>query len=145
VLQEEPANNPSRRSANNPNQNEIEDDVNSSFYQKAERRCVSSSRGNTNPKAINPVPEAHKQMNLLEDTLEPDPGQGPFATLALVSTGGNLREWIYYAKSEDAFMARLNYAPAGSSAFPIKIHIAHGPSWKMYEEFTSGLKKQIAN
>jgi hypothetical protein len=92
-----------------------------------------------------PVPEEHKQMNLLEDTLEPVLDQGPFATLALVSTGENLREWTYYAKSEDEFMARLNYALAGMSAFRIEIHIAHDPSWKMYEEFTSGLKNQIAN
>jgi hypothetical protein len=48
-------------------------------------------------------------------------------------------------KSEDEFMARLNYALAGISAFPIEIHIAHDLSWKMHEEFTSGLKDQIAN
>ena len=48
-------------------------------------------------------------------------------------------------KSEDEFMARLNYALAGILAFPIEIHIAHDLSWKMYEEFTSGLKDQIAN
>jgi hypothetical protein len=48
-------------------------------------------------------------------------------------------------KSEDEFMARLNYALAGISAIPIEIHIAHDLSWKMYEEFTSGLKDQIAN
>jgi hypothetical protein len=48
-------------------------------------------------------------------------------------------------KSEDEFMARLNYALAGILAFPIEIHIAHDLSWKMYEEFTSGLKDQIVN
>jgi hypothetical protein len=48
-------------------------------------------------------------------------------------------------KSDDEFMARLNYALAGIPAFPIENHIAHGLSWKMYEEFTSGLKDQIAN
>jgi hypothetical protein len=79
-----------------------------------------------------PVPGEHKQMNLLEGTLEPVLDQGPFATLALVSTGQNLLEWTYCAKSDDEFMARLNYAPAGMSAFPIEIHIAQDPSWKMY-------------
>jgi hypothetical protein len=48
-------------------------------------------------------------------------------------------------KSEDEFMARLNYALAGILAFPIEIHIAHNLSWKMDEEITSGLKDQIAN
>jgi hypothetical protein len=92
-----------------------------------------------------PVSEEHKQMNLLEDTLEPVLEQGRFATLALVSTGEDLREWTYYAKSEDEFMSRLNYALLGMSAFPIEIHIEQDPSWQMYEEFTRGIKKQIVN
>lgn len=92
-----------------------------------------------------PVEEEHKQMNLLEDTLEPVLEEGPFATLALVSAGENLREWTYYAKSEDEFMSRLNYALVGMSAFPIEIHIEHDPSWKMYEQFTSRMKRQTVN
>src|ERR1700733_5907910 len=48
-----------------------------------------------------PVTQEHQQMNLLEDSLEPVLEQGRFATLALVSTGENLREWTYYAKSEN--------------------------------------------
>jgi hypothetical protein len=92
-----------------------------------------------------PVTDEHQQMNLLEDALEPVLEEGPFATLALVSTGENLREWTYYAKSEDEFMARLNFALAGMPAFPIEIHIAHDPSWKTYEEFTSGIKKEVVN
>jgi hypothetical protein len=92
-----------------------------------------------------PGAEEHQNMNLLEDTLEPVLEQGPFATLALVSTGENLREWTYYAKSEDEFMSRLNHALVGVSVFPIEIHIEHDPSWKMYEEFTSRTKKQTVN
>ena len=84
-------------------------------------------------------------MNLLEDTLEPVLDQGLFATLALVSTVENLREWTCYAISEDEFMARLNYACAGMSTFPIEIHIPHDPSRKIYAEFTIGLKNQIVN
>jgi hypothetical protein len=33
-------------------------------------------------------------------------------------------------KSEDEFMARLDYAFAGISVFLIEIHIAHGLNWK---------------
>lgn len=44
-------------------------------------------------------------MNLLEDALESVLKEDGFATLALVSTGEDLREWTYYAKSEDEFMA----------------------------------------
>lgn len=92
-----------------------------------------------------PGTEEHKQMNLFEDTLEPVLEQGTFATLALVSIGENLREWTYYAKSEDEFMSRLNYALVGKSPFPIEIHIEPDPGWKMYEEFTSRIRKQIVN
>lgn len=92
-----------------------------------------------------PVSEDHKQMNQLEDGLEQVLEQNPFATLALVSTGENLREWIYYAKSEDEFMARLNFALVEHPAFPIEIHIEHDPSWQTYEEFRGGMKKPIVN
>lgn len=82
-----------------------------------------------------PVKEELQQMNLLEDTLEPVLEQDHFATLALVSTGEDLREWTYYAKSEDEFMARLNFAFAGMSPFPVEIHIAHEPNWDTYLNF----------
>jgi Family of unknown function (DUF695) len=87
-----------------------------------------------------PIKEEHQRMNQLEDALESVLDQDRFATLALVSTGEDLREWIYYAKSEDGFMARLNYAFAGMPEFPIEIHIAHDPEWASYEEFASSLK-----
>jgi hypothetical protein len=63
-------------------------------------------------------------MILFEDALGPVLEQERFATLALVSTGENLREWIYYAKSEARFVARFEYALAGMPAFPIEIHVA---------------------
>jgi Family of unknown function (DUF695) len=81
----------------------------------------------------------HQRMNLLEDILAPVLREEEFATLALVSTGENLREWIYYARSEDEFMARLNEALAGT-AFPIEIHAAPDPTWASYEEFRKGLR-----
>lgn len=81
-------------------------------------------------------------MNLLEDTLESalkkDDG---FATLALVSTGEDLREWTYYTKSESEFMSRLNYALGGMAYFPIEIHTALDPNWEMYEQFKTGIKE----
>jgi hypothetical protein len=93
-----------------------------------------------------PMSEEHKRMNLLEDALEPVLDQNQFATLALVSTGDDLREWTYYAKSEDEFMARLNFAFAGMSAFPIEIHIAHDPQWEMYEQFKAGARvREVVN
>jgi hypothetical protein len=91
-----------------------------------------------------PMAEDHQRMNLMEDALEPALDRDRFATLAIVSTGEDLREWTYYAESEDEFMARLNFALAGMSAFPIEIHIAHDPKWNTYEEFRARVR-QIVN
>jgi hypothetical protein len=90
-----------------------------------------------------PIDEEHQRMNLLEDALEPVLDQDHFATLALVSTSEDLREWTYYAKSEEEFMARLNFALAGISAFPIEIHTAHDPKWGMYEQFRAGVREDV--
>jgi hypothetical protein len=86
-----------------------------------------------------PSVEEREMMDKLEDSLSPTIEGGGFATLALVSTGENSREWIYYARSEDEFMGRLNAALKGSPAYPIEIHAARDPTWSTYEEFVSGL------
>jgi hypothetical protein len=86
-----------------------------------------------------PIAEDHQRMILLEDTLELALEEEPSATLALVSTGEDLREWTYYAKSENEFIARLNYAFAGMPAFPIEIHSASDPNWDVYEQFEAGV------
>jgi hypothetical protein len=86
-----------------------------------------------------PSSDEHARMDLLEDALGAVLFEEEFATLALVSTGENLREWIYYARSEDEFMDRLNRALAGE-LFPIEIHAAADPSWESYEAFRTGVK-----
>ena len=82
-------------------------------------------------------------MNLLENSVESILRKDGFATLALVSTGENLREWLYYAKSEDEFLDRLNLALVGLPTFPIDIHTASDPAWLNYERFKSGLKDTV--
>ena len=66
-----------------------------------------------------PVAEDHQLMNLLEDTLESalkkDDG---FATLALVSTGEDLREWTYYTKSESRIHEPTQLRVGGNGIFP---------------------------
>lgn len=80
-----------------------------------------------------------ESMDSLEDTLSPTIESNGFATLALVSTGENSREWIYYAKSEEQFMTMLNTALKGEPSFPIEIHSAPDPKWSTYKEFVSGV------
>jgi hypothetical protein len=90
-----------------------------------------------------PLKDEHQGMNALEDALTLALAGDDFATLALVSTGENLREWTYYAKSEDEFIARLNYAFIGEEAFPIEIHSESDPEWSMYEKFKAGMKQPV--
>lgn len=88
-----------------------------------------------------PVLEERQRMDAMEDALEPIVEKDNFATLALVSTGENLREWTYYVKSENEFMVRLNQALAGKPAFPIEVHTASDPQWATYETFRAGVKE----
>lgn len=92
-----------------------------------------------------PLAEDNQRMNALEDILDAVLKKDGFATLTLVSTGEGLREWTYYAKSEDEFMARLNYALAGVPKFPIDIHTAHDPSWFYGNSSKMGLSNQLRN
>jgi Family of unknown function (DUF695) len=87
-----------------------------------------------------PNAEDHQRMNLFEDNLESVLNGDRFATLAMVSTGENLREWTYYARSENEFMVRLNHAFAGMQAFPIETYIACDSSWEKYDQFKAGVK-----
>jgi hypothetical protein len=89
------------------------------------------------------MPEVNERqrMDALEDALAPVLENDRFATLALVSTGENLREWIYYTQSQDEFLKRLNSALNGKPAFPIEIHTASDPLWTTYETFKAGVKK----
>ena len=78
-------------------------------------------------------------MDELEDALAPLQKNG-FSSLALVSTGNNLKEWTYYAREEDAFFERLNKALGAKQPFPIEIHVSPDPSWKTYDDFVKGVQ-----
>jgi hypothetical protein len=82
-----------------------------------------------------------ERMDRLEDLLAPGVEKSGEAVLALVSTGENVREWIYYAKSEDAFIGALNDALADEPSFPIRIHADNDPSWSSYGEFRAGVRE----
>ena len=100
---------------------------------------ASLSFGSTSRQTGSPSAKNYRRMIQLENALESALKKDHFATLSLVSTGENLREWTYYAKAENEFMARLNFAFAGTPEFPIEIHSASDPDWEMYEEFKAGL------
>lgn len=86
-----------------------------------------------------PVAADSESMNAFEDLLEPVIGEDGFATLALVSTGNDLRQWTYYAKSQDEFMKRLSRAQTKQPPYPIDVHAVRDVNWSTYKEFLSRL------
>ena len=58
----------------------------------------------------------------------------------MVSTGEGIREWVYYAPSDDAFVMRLNAALGKLRPFPIEIHVARDPKWSYYTEFVASVR-----
>ena len=86
-----------------------------------------------------PTTDERERMDIMEDALAPMVERDGFASLVLVSTGEGLREWTYYAGSEDEFMIRLNRGLADQPRFPIDIHISDDAQWAMYDEFRRNL------
>jgi hypothetical protein len=86
-----------------------------------------------------PVVVERQAMDRMEDSLEAALDRAGSAVLALVTTGGGVREWVYYVKSEQQFVKLLNHALAGSARFPIEIQTARDAQWAKYERFRRGI------
>ena len=82
-----------------------------------------------------------ESMDRLEDLLSPYVEASGLATLVLVSTGENLREWTYYTRSEAEFLAKLNGALEREQRYPIEVHSGPDPKWSTYEAFRQGVKE----
>lgn len=79
------------------------------------------------------------RMDELEDALEPLLTNG-LSTLALVSTGNNLREWTYYARDEEEFFSGFREALKSREPYPLEVHLAPDPEWRTYKDFVLGVK-----
>lgn len=88
-----------------------------------------------------PSKTERESMDRMEDLLSPYVEQTSLSTLVLVSTGEGLREWVYYTKSQDEFMAQVNKALQGLPRFPVEIDLWKDPEWKRYEEFNRSVQK----
>lgn len=87
------------------------------------------------------VPNEREAMDRMEDLLEPLLEKSGVSVLALVSTGENLREWIFCAKTEQEFLAALNRSLTGHPPLPIEVHAGRDPEWSSYERFRSGVRE----
>ena len=77
-----------------------------------------------------PAPAVRQQMDAMEDAIEAMDVGGQTATLAVVSTGDNLRQWVYYVKSRQDFTARLNRARVAMRALHSNCVLSRTPAGK---------------
>lgn len=88
-----------------------------------------------------PVKADQLRMERMEDLLQAAFERTGGATLVLVSTGEDRREWTYYARSEDVFFSHLNRALGREPRFPIEIHAGEDPTWSTYDHFRTLVKE----
>lgn len=87
-----------------------------------------------------PATAERQRMDAMEDALEAA-GGGRSATLALVSTGNNLRRWVYYVQSDQDFAARLRRARESMPGLPLELRSEPDPGWKTYEAFRATVRE----
>ena len=57
-----------------------------------------------------------------------------------VSTGMGLKEWIFYARSREEFMAELNDLLAAHPTYPLDIEFFDDPGWEVWEDMIRTLR-----
>ena len=88
-----------------------------------------------------PTVQERQMMDRMEDAISPLVNKPGFSVLALVSTGENLREWIYYTKSDHEFLQAMNQAHGAQPRFPIEVHAAQDSNWSTYQKFREGVRE----
>src|SRR6185312_3738072 len=84
-----------------------------------------------------PSTEENARMGEFEDILEAEIERKNFCIQTASRTGNDQREWNYYARSEEAFMAALNGALGHLPPFPIEIVFYDEPSWQSFQDLLS--------
>jgi hypothetical protein len=87
-----------------------------------------------------PSGEERTAMDHFEDLLAPLLGPNGANSLAIVSTGENLREWTIYTSSDSNFIGGMNLLLKNEPRFPIEVHSGPDPSWHTYQEFLAQVK-----
>ncbi|KPF41094.1 DUF695 domain-containing protein [Rhizobium sp. AAP43] len=85
-----------------------------------------------------PDADANSAQIALEDALMPlDVNQ--IGRQVLVVTGNNRKEWHWYVKDFDSWIAELDQKLAMSPAYPIDISHTYEPQWSSYKAFLAGM------
>tara|TARA_B100001769_G_C21786398_1_gene428931 strand:- start:148 stop:588 length:441 start_codon:yes stop_codon:yes gene_type:complete len=77
-----------------------------------------------------PDEETNSQMMALEDALEDQLDKSSIYKRAYSRTGNSLKEFLYYTKSQEEFMALLNNQLRGHQPYPIEINLYRDPEWE---------------
>jgi Family of unknown function (DUF695) len=78
-----------------------------------------------------PASNVADRMSDFENLLEPI--EGPrLGFLMLAITGNSRKEWIWYARQPDAFLAAVTAALLGAGEFPIEFEAAADQHWDNY-------------
>ncbi len=85
------------------------------------------------------MPE-REAMDRLEDQIAPQL-KSPVASLALVRTGNNLRQWTFYTRSEATFRKKLEQALRAETPQAIEVEATADPRWETYEQFVQGVRR----
>jgi len=86
-----------------------------------------------------PPADVNQQQLAFEKAIDPLTSEGG-SELMQVATGMSLKEWIFYARSADAFMARLNTLLSGRPRYPIEVEFHDDPAWQMWSQTLATLK-----
>jgi hypothetical protein len=89
-----------------------------------------------------PPAEVNQQQLAFEEAIDRLSSEGG-SELMQVGTGMSLKEWIFYARSSDAFMARLNSLLSGHPRYPIEVEFYDDPEWQMWSKTLSNLKARV--
>jgi hypothetical protein len=87
--------------------------------------------------------DTKSNMDDLEEALDPLEAGGDTFLVFVVTTSGE-REWIFYTRNYDDFMANLNDCLADKPEYPIAILHSHDPSWTYWQTFVERFTKKPA-
>jgi hypothetical protein len=82
-----------------------------------------------------PSQETVEQMGQLEDLLEPATESARQAFLTVIVTGNGVREWQWYARSEEEVMKLVNETLGEYEPFPVQFNFQDDPEWDGYTRF----------
>ena len=88
--------------------------------------------------AMPPAEVSAAQQNF-EDAVDPL-AESTHSELVHVSTGMGLKEWIFYARTREEFMAELNALLSGQPRYPLDIEFFEDPGWEVWEDAVRDLR-----